>query len=88
MHPATLKLGGLRPAQLRHMEIGRTGAGGPGPLAERAGVGTLVLSHLVPGAVDPVSGRTLHAKAQQGYSGRVVVGRDPVRPPIRRVRRG
>ncbi|MEV5727588.1 MBL fold metallo-hydrolase [Streptomyces pharetrae] len=88
MDLATLKLGGLRPAQLRHMEISHTDAGRLGPLAERAGAGTLVLSHLVPGSVGLVPDSAWHAKAQQGYSGRVVVGRDLVRLPVRRARRG
>jgi ribonuclease BN (tRNA processing enzyme) len=88
MDLATLKLGGLKPAQLRHMEISHTDATELGPLAERAGVKTLVLSHLVPGAINLVSDATWHAKVQRGYSGRVVVGRDLVRLPVGRVRRG
>jgi len=88
MDLATLKLGGLKPAQLRHMEISHTDAGKLGPLAERAGVDTLVLSHLVPGAINIVPDSTWDAKVRQGYSGRVVVGRDLVRLPVGRARRG
>ncbi|MER6343928.1 MBL fold metallo-hydrolase [Streptomyces sp. NPDC001595] len=84
----TLRTGGLRPAQLRHMEISHTDARGLGPLAERAGVPTLVLSHLVPGAVGLIPDTTWQAKVRRGYSGRVVVGRDLVRLPVGRARRG
>ncbi|MBD0837494.1 MBL fold metallo-hydrolase [Streptomyces sp. TRM68416] len=78
----TLALGGLRPAQLRHMEISHTDATQVGALAERAGVGTLVLSHLVPGATNVVPDSTWHAKASKGYSGRVIVGNDLARLPV------
>jgi ribonuclease BN (tRNA processing enzyme) len=78
----TLALGGLRPAQLRHMEISHTDATRVGPIAERAGVGTLVLSHLVPGATNVVSDATWHTKASKGYSGRVIVGTDLARLPV------
>ncbi|WAZ21513.1 MBL fold metallo-hydrolase [Streptomyces cinnabarinus] len=78
----TLALGGLRPAQLRHMEISHTDATRVGPLAERAGVGTLVLSHLVPGATNIVADSTWHTKASKGYSGRVLVGTDLARLPV------
>ncbi|MFD7279514.1 MBL fold metallo-hydrolase [Streptomyces sp. NPDC059862] len=78
----TLALGGLKPAQLRHMEISHTDATRVGPLAERAGVGALVLSHLVPGATNIVDDSTWHTKASKGYSGRVVVGRDLARLPV------
>jgi ribonuclease BN (tRNA processing enzyme) len=45
-------------------------------VAERAGVGTLVLSHLVPGDVDAVHDSEWRRRAQAGFSGKVVVGRD------------
>jgi hypothetical protein len=43
-----------------------------GPVAERAGVRTLVLSHLVPGNRPDSVWRA----AQQGFSGRLVIGHD------------
>lgn len=46
-----------------------------GALAERAGVGTLVLSHFVP-ASGVVSDEVWAEEAARGYSGRVVVGHD------------
>lgn len=46
-----------------------------GPLAERAKVGKLVLSHLSP-SNDVVSDEVWAREAQRGYSGEVVVGRD------------
>ncbi|MBX9395324.1 MBL fold metallo-hydrolase [Streptomyces sp. TRM72054] len=78
----TLALGGLNPAQRRHMEISHTDATRVGPLAERAGVPTLVLSHLVPGATNIVPDATWHTKASRGYSGRVVVGHDLTHLPL------
>ncbi|MFB8771294.1 MBL fold metallo-hydrolase [Streptomyces broussonetiae] len=78
----TLAMAGLRPAQLRHMEISHTDAVRVGRIAERAHCPTLVLSHLVPGATNIVSDDTWRAKASRGYSGRVVVGTDLLRLPI------
>ncbi|MEU9730312.1 MBL fold metallo-hydrolase [Streptomyces sp. NPDC048002] len=78
----TLALGGLRPAQMRHMEISHTDVTRVGPIAERAGVGTLVLSHLVPGATNVVPDSTWHTRASKGYSGRVIVGNDLARLPV------
>jgi ribonuclease BN (tRNA processing enzyme) len=43
-----------------------------GPIAERAGVGTLVLNHLIP-ATWPVD---RFEEAQKGFSGRLIVGED------------
>ena len=60
---------------LEHLRACHTPVDEVGILAERAGVGTLVLSHLVP-ATDVVPDDVWHKEATQGYSGRVVVGRD------------
>ncbi|MFD0314822.1 MBL fold metallo-hydrolase [Streptomyces flavalbus] len=78
----TLALAGLRPAQLRHMEISHTDATRVGRVAERARCGTLVLTHLVPGATNVLPDDTWRAKASRGYSGRVVVGTDLLRLPV------
>ena len=45
-------------------------------VAERAGVGTLALTHLVPGRPGARTWEQWHSKAQQGFSGTVVVGAD------------
>jgi ribonuclease BN (tRNA processing enzyme) len=47
-----------------------------GRMAAEAGVGTLVLNHLVPGALDPLPDETYVAAARKGFNGRIVVGRD------------
>ncbi|MFE6283672.1 MBL fold metallo-hydrolase [Streptomyces sp. NPDC057877] len=78
----TLTMAGLRPAQLRHMEISHTDAVRVGRVAERARCRTLVLNHLVPGATNVISDDTWHTKASRGYSGQVVVGTDLTRLPV------
>jgi ribonuclease BN (tRNA processing enzyme) len=47
-----------------------------GRMAREAGVGTLALSHLVPGALSPMPDRAYLAAVRKTFSGRVVVGRD------------
>lgn len=72
------------PAALRaHLENSHTDVTKIGGIAHAAGVKTLVLSHLVPGATDRVSDTTWHRKAQQGFSGEVVVGRDLMQIGVR-----
>lgn len=58
-----------------HLEASHTSVDLVGGIAERAGVGTLVLSHLVPsdGGIDE---KTWHELGSRGFSGEVVVGRD------------
>ncbi|WP_406022557.1 MBL fold metallo-hydrolase [Nocardioides sp. NBC_00850] len=51
-------------------------------VAEQAGVGTLALSHLVPGNNPPARWR----KAQRGFSGELVVGEDLMVIPVGRTR--
>ncbi|GAB3556557.1 hypothetical protein [Spelaeicoccus albus] len=46
-----------------------------GKIAEAAGVGTLVLSHFVPGHVD-VPDETWIAPVREHYAGRIIAGRD------------
>lgn len=61
-------------ARLReHLLNSHTSADDVGAIAQRAGVETLVLSHLVPDEVDDV---TWSAAASRGFDGEVVVGRD------------
>ncbi|EHR53059.1 metal-dependent hydrolase, beta-lactamase superfamily III [Saccharomonospora marina XMU15] len=59
-------------AVLRHVLGAHTTIEQVGPLAERAGVRTLVLNHFVPVSTPP----SRWLDAGRGYSGRVVVGRD------------
>jgi ribonuclease BN (tRNA processing enzyme) len=48
-----------------------------GEMAAAAGVGTLVLTHLVPGALAPQAGDDVYAAAaRKAFEGEVVVGRD------------
>ncbi|EMY35184.1 putative hydrolase [Arthrobacter crystallopoietes BAB-32] len=56
----------------QHMIRSHTLAEELGPLAERAGVETLVLHHLVPGNGAPNSWN----EAKRGFSGRMIVGQD------------
>ncbi|MER6327164.1 MBL fold metallo-hydrolase [Streptomyces coelicoflavus] len=59
-----------------HVEVQKVG-----PIAQRAEVGTLVLSHISEVAANPIDPRKWKRWAQRGYDGRVVVGQD-----LRRVR--
>ncbi|HEX7023482.1 MAG TPA: hypothetical protein VF187_01585, partial [Gemmatimonadales bacterium] len=47
-----------------------------GVVAARAGVKTLVLSHLVPGADPSITDEMWTAGVRKGFKGRIVVGRD------------
>lgn len=58
---------------VRRLAESHTSVDDLGPLAQRAGVGTLVLTHLMP---DGVPARTWHRRASRGFDGRVVVGSD------------
>lgn len=71
-----VKAQGFPPALAAHLAAAHTDVQKVGSIAERAGVHTLVLTHLVPGDVTAVSDRRWHQNAQRGFSGRVVVGRD------------
>lgn len=61
---------------LDHLAESHTSIDEVGAVAESAGVRHLVLSHLVPGDVDAVSDGEWRRRAQAGFSGKVVVGRD------------
>ncbi|MGP4002941.1 MBL fold metallo-hydrolase [Streptomyces sp. 8N706] len=74
---------GLSEQQMRHMRTGHADVTELGRLAQRAGVGTLVLSHLVPGGTDLVPDEVWHRKASQGFDGTVIVGRDLMTIPVR-----
>ncbi|MFD7919875.1 MBL fold metallo-hydrolase [Streptomyces sp. NPDC059740] len=67
---------GAPPGLLAHLRESHTDVDALGPLAERAGVGTLVLTHLMPSAVPA---RRWARRAGRGFRGRVVVGTDLAR---------
>ncbi len=50
-----------------------------GGVAQRAGVGELILSHYLPAEPDAISEADWVARASQGFSGRTVAGRDGLR---------
>jgi ribonuclease BN (tRNA processing enzyme) len=74
-----LRAAGLSPEQVHHHEISHTDSTKLGPVAQRADVGTLVLSHLAPGDGRLVPDAVWKLKAGRGYDGRVIVGRDLMR---------
>ncbi len=63
---------GTSAVQLSHLETSHTRPEDAGAVAQAAGVGTLVLSHLAPGDVGSVPDERWIAKASQTFSGRVV----------------
>lgn len=65
-----------------HTDVDRVGA-----VAEAAGVSTLALNHLVPGDPAEVTDGEWRRRAQRGFSGKVVVGRDLMVLPVNRRRR-
>ena len=71
------------PALLEHLRESHADVEMLGALAQRAGVGTLVLNHLVPGNPELVARSTWLRRAQKGFRGRVVVGGDLVEIPVR-----
>ncbi|MDR7304315.1 ribonuclease BN (tRNA processing enzyme) [Haloactinomyces albus] len=68
----------MPPKKREHLRKSHTDVNEVGELAAAAGVRTLVLDHLVPADVTAVSDREWKRKAQQGFEGEVVVGRDPM----------
>jgi ribonuclease BN (tRNA processing enzyme) len=67
--------GSLTPAQLQHLENSHTDVTKLGPVAQAAGVESLVLTHLAPGTIVYPDAIWL-AKASMGYTGTVIVGHD------------
>lgn len=69
-------LGQTTGSRLReHLVDSHTSVDHVGKIAEDAGVGTLVLSHLVPSDA-PISAEEWTTAARQGFSGRVILGED------------
>ncbi|TQM01771.1 MBL fold metallo-hydrolase [Pseudonocardia kunmingensis] len=65
-------IAGRPPAEAQHHRTAHTAADRVGEIAERAGVGRLVLTHIVPGTT-PAEKLEI---AQQGFSGELVIGSD------------
>lgn len=71
---------GNNAARIReHILASHTPVAELGAIAEAAGVGCLVLSHLAPANRAVVADEVWQAEAQRGYSGKVVVGDDLLR---------
>ncbi|KAA5838273.1 MBL fold metallo-hydrolase [Saccharopolyspora hirsuta] len=68
--------------KISHLRESHTPADVVGSIAERAGVRTLLLSHLAPAPPSSVSDARWRRQAQRGFSGRVLVGRDLDRLPL------
>jgi ribonuclease BN (tRNA processing enzyme) len=66
-------------AALQHMARLHTDVTEVGSVAERAGVGELILSHYLPAEPDAVSEADWVQRAGKGFSGRTVAGRDGLR---------
>lgn len=75
---AVEQFGNLTPEQLQHHRKSHTDVTKVGPLAQQAGVVTLVLNHLAP-STPAWSDAIWLAKAQQGFTGKVIVGNDLMR---------
>lgn len=73
--------GNLTPEQLQHHRNSHTEVTKVGPIAQEAGVATLVLNHLAP-STPAWSDVIWLGKAQQGFTGKVIVGDDLMRIPL------
>src|SRR6185436_18799464 len=60
----------------RHIVATHTPLEVAGRMAAEAGVRTLVLTHVIPGALDPLPDETYLAPARKTFRGEVVLGRD------------
>ena len=60
----------------RHIVAAHTPLEDAGRMAAEAGVRTLVLTHIIPGALDPLPDETYLAQVRKTFRGEVVVGRD------------
>jgi ribonuclease BN (tRNA processing enzyme) len=67
---------GVPPPLLEHFKRAHTLTTEVGSIAQRAGVHTLVLSHLVPSNPALYSDAQYRRKCQRGFDGRVIVGND------------
>jgi ribonuclease BN (tRNA processing enzyme) len=70
---------------LRRMAGLHTDVSEVGGVAERAGVGELILSHYLPADLDAISEADWARRAGQGFSGTTTAGRDGLRRTIQRI---
>ncbi|WP_166852851.1 MBL fold metallo-hydrolase [Isoptericola sp. BMS4] len=75
---------GMSEAVLSHLEKSHTTTEDVGRVAQAAGVGTLVLSHLAPGAEGTVPDGRWVSRARRHFDGRVVRAHELTRIPVRR----
>lgn len=66
---------------LEHVAQSHTDVNQVGAVAEACGVQTLILTHLIPSG-DQIPDESWKEKAQQGFSGEVIVGRDVTTIPV------
>jgi ribonuclease BN (tRNA processing enzyme) len=74
-----LERGGLTGAALDRMAALHTDVSQVGSVAQRAGVGELLLTHYLPAEPDAVSDEQWAQRASVGFSGRTTAGRDGLR---------
>jgi len=60
----------------RHIVAAHTPLEDAGRMASEAGVRTLVLTHIIPGALDPLPDESYLAQVRKTFRGEIVVGRD------------
>jgi ribonuclease BN (tRNA processing enzyme) len=76
---------GVTGEALRRMAGLHTDVSEVGSVAERAGVGELILSHYLPADLDAISEADWARRAGQGFSGTTTAGRDGLRRTIQRI---
>jgi ribonuclease BN (tRNA processing enzyme) len=73
---------GLTGLALERMAGLQTDVNEVGRVAERAGVGELILSHYLPAEPEAISEAEWAERAAKGFSGRTIAGRDGLRRTI------
>jgi ribonuclease BN (tRNA processing enzyme) len=81
---AYLQSHGTSPAELSHMAGLHTDVTQVGGVAERAGVGELILSHYLPAGPDTVPEAAWVSRASEGFSGTTTAGHDGLRRTLTR----
>jgi ribonuclease BN (tRNA processing enzyme) len=74
-----LRRHGFSPAELEHMKGLHTDVAEVGGVAERAGVGELILTHYLPADLDAIAAADWSRRAAVGFSGRTTAGFDGLR---------
>jgi ribonuclease BN (tRNA processing enzyme) len=76
---------GVTGEALRRMAGLHTDVSEVGSVAERAGVGELILSHYLPADLDAISEEEWAGRAGQGFTGTTTAGRDGLRRTLQRI---